>query len=154
MRVKRREDGDQRTGTRESGRGAEMRRQKAEGASGPCYLTVRVSRMGWIWSGCPAEDVALSEIVIVEVPEGVTTGGGVVIVALPPPQPARTNGIQKTTAARTPQNARRLLRTAGRKTRAFILQNANSKKRSASKIVTVRGTREMGGMRSGTDGGS
>ena len=60
------------------------------------------------------KDVALSEIVIVEVPEGVTIGGGGgVIAALPPPQPANTNIVQEIATERTPQNARRFLRAAG-----------------------------------------
>lgn len=71
--------------------------------------------MGWSCSGWPAEDVALSEIVIVKVPEGVIIGGGgvTVAVALPPPQPVRTNGMEKIAATRTAQKARRLLLATG-----------------------------------------
>lgn len=43
--------------------------------------------MGCSCSGCPEEDIAVSEMVIVELPGGVTMGGGVV-VALLLPQPA------------------------------------------------------------------
>lgn len=110
--------------------------------------------MGWSWSGWPVEDVALREIVMVEVPEGVTTGGGGVTAALPPPQPVRINEMQKIGAARTPQSAKRFLRTTGRSTSAFLLENANTKKRSASKIGAGKGTRKTGGMRSGANGGS
>ena len=117
-------------------------------------MTVRVSCMGWSCSGWPVEDVALSEIVSVEVPEGVTMGGGVVIVALPPPQPARKNGMQKMAAERTPRSVGRLLRTGGGNGRAFLLKKANSQKRRASKIGASTGTRETGGVRSGAAGGN
>lgn len=111
--------------------------------------------MGCSCSGWPEEEFALSEIVMVEVPEGVTIcGGGGVTAALPPPQPARTNGMQKIAAERTPQSARRLLRAAGESTFAFLLKNANNKKSIASKIGAGRGTSKIGGMRSGADGGS
>ncbi len=48
--------------------------------------------MGGNCSGCPEEDIAAGVIVMVEVPEGVTTDGGVmiggeVVTALPLPQP-------------------------------------------------------------------
>ena len=56
------------------------------------YLTVSVSGMGWSWSGIPDNDVAGVVSVIVEVPDGVTTDGGVegdgVTVELAVPQPA------------------------------------------------------------------
>ena len=65
--------------------------------------------MGCNWRGWPVEDVALSEIVRVEVPEGVTIGGGGVMAALPPPQPVRANPIQKIAAERTLHRARRSL---------------------------------------------
>src|SRR5215469_6673189 len=111
--------------------------------------------MGCNWRGWPAEEVALSEIVMVEVPEGVTIGGGVVVVALLPPQPAKKNGMERiATAKRTPQSVRRLLRTAHGSTRAFLPKDASSRKRRASKVGAGRGTREMGGMRSGAVGGN
>lgn len=100
------------------------------------------------------EDAALSEIVIVEVPEGVITGGGGVTAALPPPQPVRAKVMQRIAAERTSQSARRLLRTAGEKKGALLIKNANSKKRRVSKSGTSRGTRKIGGMRSGSDGNS
>src|SRR5690242_20076314 len=65
--------------------------------------------MGCSWSGWPVEDVALGETVMVEVPEGVTMGGGGVIDALPPPHPARANVMQRMAAERAPQRARGLL---------------------------------------------
>ena len=109
--------------------------------------------MGWSCSGWPVEEVALSEIVMVEVPEGVTTGGGVVV--LPPPQPARNNGMKKmATAERAPQSVRRLLRTAGGNARSFLLKRENNRERSASKIGVGTGTRETGGMLSGAEGGN
>jgi hypothetical protein len=56
--------------------------------------------MGCNCSGWPEEEFALREMVIVEVPEGVTTGGGGVTDALqPPPQPARAKVMQKIAAA-------------------------------------------------------
>src|SRR5215831_16553148 len=109
--------------------------------------------MGWSCSGWPVEDVALSEIVSVEVPEGVTMGGGVVIAALPPPQPARENGMQKMAAERTPQSVRRLLRAGGGNGRAFLLKKANSQKRRASKTGAGTGKRETGGV-GGAKGGN
>ena len=56
------------------------------------HFTVRASWMGGNCSGCPEEDIAVGVIVMVEVPEGVTTDGGVmiggeVVTALPLPQP-------------------------------------------------------------------
>lgn len=46
--------------------------------------------------------MALREIVMVEVPAGVTIGGGGVIEALPPPQPARAKVMQRIVAERAP----------------------------------------------------
>ena len=43
--------------------------------------------MGCSCSGCPVEDIAVGVIVIVELPAGVTMGGGVVVTLLLP-QPA------------------------------------------------------------------
>jgi hypothetical protein len=76
----------------------------------PCrwrYFTVSVSWMGGSWSDLPEEDIALSVIVMVEVPEGVMTGGGV-RKALPPPQPATPRTTLKTAVARTAQSLKRL----------------------------------------------
>ena len=45
--------------------------------------------MGGNWRGCCVGDMALMLMVMVEVPEGVTVGGGVVVVTLAAlPQPA------------------------------------------------------------------
>lgn len=57
------------------------------------------------------EDVALSEIVMVEVPEGVTIGGGggvteALLLLPPPPQPARAKAKQKIAVEKTPRKAR------------------------------------------------
>jgi hypothetical protein len=41
--------------------------------------------MGGNWSGCCVEDIAVIVMVIVEVPEGVIWGGGVVVALLPQP---------------------------------------------------------------------
>ena len=60
--------------------------------------------MGCNWSGWPDEEVAASEIVMVEVLAGVTTGVGGT-AALPPPQPVRASATQKIAAERTPQSA-------------------------------------------------
>lgn len=111
--------------------------------------------MGCNCNGWPVEDVALSETVMVEVPEGVMTGGGVVTAALPPPQPTRASGIKKIAAERTPQRARELLRVARWKARRFLLKSVKEESRSRkSKIATGRGTREMGGTRNGPVGGN
>ena len=101
----------------------------------------------------PVEDVALREIVMVEVPAGVTIGGGV-IEALPPPQPARANVIQRIVVERAPQRARRFLRVVWWIARTFLWIKAYMRKSRASKVGAGRGTREMGGMRSGADGGN
>src|SRR5215469_11804761 len=60
--------------------------------------------MGCHCRGWPVDEAAVSEIVMLEAPEGVTIGeGGELTDALPPPQPARRNGMQKiATAKRTP----------------------------------------------------
>jgi len=44
--------------------------------------------MGGNCSGCCVGDMAVMAIVMVEVPEGVTRGGGAVVTALLLPQPA------------------------------------------------------------------
>lgn len=115
-------------------------------------MTVRVSWMGWSYSDWPVEDAALSEIVIVEVPEGVISGRGGAMAALPPPQPEKLIATEKMTAERAAPRARRLLRVAGWKACRFLTESAN-KKRRTSKIGVGRGTREMGGTRSGAAGG-
>jgi len=51
------------------------------------HLTVSVSWMGGNWSGCCVGDMAVMVIRIVEVPGGVTRGGGVVLTAALLPQP-------------------------------------------------------------------
>jgi len=42
--------------------------------------------MGGNWSGCCVVDIALRLMVMVDVPEGVTRGSGVVVTALVLPQ--------------------------------------------------------------------
>lgn len=110
--------------------------------------------MGWSWSGWPEEDVALSEIVIVKVPEGVITGGGGVTAAvgLPPPQPAKASVKQRIREERTTQRARLLLRPTSWNASRCLLKNANRKSR-ASRIGACIGTREVGGKRRRVDGG-
>ena len=110
--------------------------------------------MGCNCSGWPVEELALREIVMFEVPEGVMMGGGVVIAALPPPQPARAKVMQKIVTGRTPQRAMQFVLARRRNTRAFLLKNASKKKSRASKVGTDRGTRETGRMWSGADGGN
>lgn len=70
--------------------------------------------MGCNCRGWPEADVAESEIMMVEVPEGVMIGGGggVTDALLPPPQPVRMNGMQKIAAQRIAQRAHRFLRLA------------------------------------------
>ena len=48
---------------------------------------MRVSWIGGNWSGCWVGDMAVMVMMMVEVPGGVTIGGGVVITALVLPQP-------------------------------------------------------------------
>jgi len=58
----------------------------------------------------PDEDAAENEIVMVEVPEGVTiAGGGGAMATLPPPQPAKPSVTKKMAAERTPKGAKRFL---------------------------------------------
>jgi len=71
------------------------------------YFTVRVSWMGWSWSGLPVEDMALGVTVIVEVPEGVMTGGGIRLMP-PPPQPAMPRAEHKTPVVRIMRSLKRL----------------------------------------------
>lgn len=121
----------------------------------PGYLTVRVSWMGCSWSGCPVEELAVREIVMVEVPEGVTIGGGgAVMDAAPPPQPVSAKVIQKTAAWSIPQSARRLVRLAGWGVRRFLVRSANRKKSRVSKVGRSRRTCEIGWMRSVMGGGN
>ena len=75
------------------------------------YLTVSVSGIVCNCSGCPEEDIAVGVITIVEVPGGVTMGGGVT-AALPPPQPATPNATQRTTAPSAPLKINCLLSAA------------------------------------------
>jgi hypothetical protein len=63
-------------------------RGTGEKSGQPSYLTVRVSGIVGSCNGCPEEDIAVGVIVMVEVPAGVTTGGGGATDALEPPQPA------------------------------------------------------------------
>ena len=110
--------------------------------------------MGCNCRGWPDEDVAESEIVIVEVPEGVTTGGGgVVTAALPPPQPETANVMQRMVAERTPRRTRRFLRAASWNARRSLPRIVNKKNR-ASTIGANKGTCGAGGRRSGADGGN
>ena len=44
--------------------------------------------MGGNWSGCCVGDMALMVMEMIEVPRGVTMGGGAVVTALLLPQPA------------------------------------------------------------------
>ena len=94
------------------------------------YLKVRMSWMGCKLRGWPVEEVALKEIGMVEVPEGVTTGGGVVTAALPAPQPALAKAMQKVAARRTPQKATRILRVARGSARRFLAENASKEQYS------------------------
>lgn len=111
--------------------------------------------MGCSCSGWPVEDVALSEIVMVEVPEGVTIGGGgVVMDAALPPQPVSANVIQKIAAWSIPQSARRLVRLAGWGVRRFLVRSANKKNSRVSKVGRSRRTCEIGWMRSVMGGGN
>src|ERR1700752_745127 len=103
--------------------------------------------MGCNWSGWPEGEVAESVTVRVEVPEGVTTGGGGVTAALPPPQPVRANVMQGMETA--PQRTRQFLRAASWKVRRFLQKNATKRKNRARKAGTDAGTCEIGGMRSG-----
>jgi hypothetical protein len=69
--------------------------------------------MGCNCRGWPDEDVAESEIVMVEVPDGVTMGGGGgVTAALPPPHPEKLSVTQKIATERAPQSAKRFLDAA------------------------------------------
>jgi hypothetical protein len=62
--------------------------------------------------------------VIVEVPEGVTMGGGVVVIAaLPPPQPARVNVRQKIAAERTPQRVSRFRSSPEGKSKSGMIES-------------------------------
>src|SRR5690242_5909651 len=92
---------------------------------------------------------------MVEVPEGVTRGGGgVVMDAAPPPQPVTATVIQKNAAERAPKWVKRRLQATSWNARAFLLKNANNRKSRTRKVGTDKGTREIGGMRRGATGGN
>lgn len=65
--------------------------------------------MGGNWSGCCVGDMALRLMVMVEVPEGVTRGGGVVVTALVLPaagginRGAKQGGGKSSAACQTPE---------------------------------------------------
>src|SRR5690348_13782873 len=99
--------------------------------------------MGCSWSGWPVEDVALRETVMVEVPEGVTMGGGGVIDALPPPHPARANVMQRMAAERAPQRPGGFYRLAVGVRAGSYRELRTRRKARARKVGASRGTREI-----------
>src|SRR5215469_5669292 len=107
--------------------------------------------MGCNCSGCPEEEVAASVMVSVEVPGGVTIGGGgaTATEAEPPPQPARPRDTQKIPKASIPQNAKRFLALAHSNARLF----RSNKRISATASSGSRGVPEIGRGRRGADGG-
>jgi hypothetical protein len=102
--------------------------------------------------------------VIVEVPEGVITGGGGVTLALPPPQPVRAKVMQKIAATRTRRKPggswvwgfgkRGIHPAIERQCAPMLVEKCKEEESRASKIGAVTGTRKGGGKRSGIDGGS
>src|ERR1700752_2596848 len=103
--------------------------------------------MGCNWSGWPEGEVAESVTVRVEVPEGVTTGGGGVTAALPTPQAVRATVIQRVETA--PQRTRQFLRAASWKVRRFLQKNATKRKNRARKAGSDAGPCKIGGRRIG-----
>jgi|SRR5215467_2149235 len=104
--------------------------------------------MGCSCSGCPEEEVAASVMVSIEVPGGVTIGGGATATE-PPPQPARPRNRQRIAETKTPQSAKR---------RPFARANAqrfltSNRRRTASASSGSRRVAETGGTRRGTYGG-
>jgi hypothetical protein len=106
--------------------------------------------MGGSWSGWPVEDMALGVTIIVEVPEGVTIGGGTT-EALPPPQPARPQAAQKTAIARIVASLKCQEPPAFCKVRR-VLDERRRTSVSANKGQTRRPG--IGLMRSGADNGA
>jgi hypothetical protein len=114
--------------------------------------------MGWSCSGWPDEDVAARVIVMVEVPEGVTTGGGaerggMAALLLPPPQPAALTNAQKRAALRTPQDAKRFLPEADSNGRNAKKEIRRSSANATSGRSGRSGTLELGSKRTGCEGG-
>jgi hypothetical protein len=115
------------------------------------YFTVSVSWMGGSWRGLPVEDMALGVTVIVEVPDGVTIGGGGgTTEALPPPQPATPQATQKTALARTVASLKRLEPPAFCKVRKVL---EASRRSSASAKKGNRCRPGVGLRRNGAKGG-
>ena len=86
--------------------------------------------MGCNCSGCPDEDIAAGVITIVEVPEGVTMGGGVTAAlpaALPAPQPLKLTPTQKTTTVNALLNAIRLTLVVFPYTRRFVIATSETR---------------------------
>ena len=88
--------------------------------------------------------------VMVEVPEGVTAGGGGATAALPPPQPTALRIAPKMTAARTPENVKRRA--------PLVLPDSRSpfRKRRRTSVNARKGssgTLENGGGASGGESG-
>jgi hypothetical protein len=98
--------------------------------------------MGWSCKGWPESDIALGVIEIVDVPEGVTIGGGGVTAALPPPQHATPRITQRIVAVNAPQTASRLLPVRDSNARKPTEQ---IKSTSANAPIGSNGTPEMGG---------
>ncbi|SRR5712692_1654182 len=91
-------------------------------------------------SACPEEDIAVGEIAIVEVPEGVTMDGGVTggggVTELPLPQPAAYNTEHRKIAVRALFHAKRLELTTPSNIQRFLL--AITKTRATARRINTR----------------
>ena len=95
-------------------------------------------------------DMALTVIVMVEVPEGVTRGGGVVVMALLLPQPAAEITEQRKMMVSAAVHAKRREWSAGAKIQRFMTKNARRIKSSGRS----RRIRDGGLKCHGIEGGS
>lgn len=107
--------------------------------------------MGCNCNGCPVRDVALMVIVIVEVPEGVMMGGGVVTtlgdgVVMLLPQPVAPITKQSRIAARAPLHAKRRVRVAPSSVQRFLVMITKSRTtaRSGRTRIPAGGAKRLG----------
>lgn len=107
--------------------------------------------MGCNCNGCPVRDVALMVMVIVEVPEGVMMGGGVVTtlgdgVVMLLPQPVAPITKQSKIAARAPLHAKRGARVAPSSVQRFLVMISKSRTtaRSGRTRIPAGGAKRVG----------
>src|SRR5260370_18312732 len=101
--------------------------------------------MGCNCRGCCVGDIALMVMMIVEVPGGVTMGGGVV-VTLPLPQPTAFIAAHKKNAAKRPLHAQRPAWDARANFQVFteVASNSRTRARRRSTRIPAGGRKGVG----------